>query len=790
MPPRPWNENDSGPPPDRTPSDSIRFAANLLSAALIIAGLYYGRDVLIPLGFAFLISFALSPLVSWLDRLRLPRGVCVVMVMTVVVLVLGGLGLLLGTQVRALSQQLPTYQSTMQDKLADVRASLRSPGVFDRALDTISSVRKEVESAAPPPADAPQRVAVVPAPASPLQTAADWLTPALEPLATLGIVFVFVFMALYDRGDLRDRALRMFGGNLHRSTDALEETASRIGKYLRMQLLVNLSYGVPMALGLWLIGVPGALLWGTVAAVMRFVPYIGPMISAVFPIGLAFAVDPGWDMLLWTIALIVVLELISNNIVEPMLYGTSTGLSAMSLIAAATFWTVLWGPVGLILSTPLTVCILVTGRYLPQLQFLETLLGSAPALDTPTRLYQRLIADDAYEAIDIANAEIKKSSVKDFYHHIGIEVLRLASREHLRSATAEHRWRVASGMERLLDDLREEYPPASGHNNGPAVVCLGGKWELDELASEMLAHALDTEGIRADSRRLPAITAKAIDSLALDGVGIVCLSYFTASPQAPARHLCRRLRHRWPQVRIVLALWNAPADLLESQGHEALGADQLVTTVDEAILRIEDMISPAMARQDEALPAGHAGLDETALAATQMLEGGIREDLDSLAKRAADVFDVGFALIVVASGNRELVVGQNCPLPESLPRNEHDAVALPRGAAFGQPVIAGGETLTVPDTGRDPRLADHPAVRLWNARLFAGAPLRTSGNRIFGALCLFDKEPRTLDEGAAELLESMALDIAAVITGTTDEPRPAPSREEESSATVGQRVPE
>src|SRR5690606_10999592 len=191
-----------------------------------------------------------------------------------------------------------------------------------------------------------------------------------------GIVLLFVVLILLDRDDLRDRLIRLMGGNLHLATNALDEASQRIGRYLRMQFIVNSSYGVPMAVALWFIGVPGAILWGVVAAIMRFVPYVGPMISAVFPLALAFAVDPGWNMFLWTLGLILLLELISNNVIEPWLYVTSTGLSTLSIIVAATFWTALWGPVGLMLSTPLTVCLLVLGRYLPALRFMEVLLGN------------------------------------------------------------------------------------------------------------------------------------------------------------------------------------------------------------------------------------------------------------------------------------------------------------------------------------------------------------------------------------------------------------------------------
>ena len=231
-------------------------------------------------------------------------------------------------------------------------------------------------------------------PPSAFQQAVAWIDAGSGPLANAGIVLVFVVLILLDRLDLRDRLLRLWGGSLHRSTDAMDEAGMRISKYLTMQLVVNVTYGIPMAAGLWFIGVPGALLWGAVAALMRFVPYVGPMISAVFPLALAFAVDPGWSMVLWTLALIVLLEMLSNNVVEPWLYGASTGLSAMSLMVSATFWTALWGPVGLIMSTPLTVCLLVIGRHLPRLRFLDVLLGSQPALDTPTRIYQRLLAGD------------------------------------------------------------------------------------------------------------------------------------------------------------------------------------------------------------------------------------------------------------------------------------------------------------------------------------------------------------------------------------------------------------
>jgi predicted PurR-regulated permease PerM len=402
--------------------DTVRTAASLLTAAILLAGFYYGREILIPLAIAFLITFALNPPVTWLVRRRLPRPLATLAVMAVVVCALVGLGIVLGAQVRSIAVQLPAYQTTILTKMSDLRDNLRAPGLFDGILKTIARVQKEVELKEDRPADVPppQRVEIIPTPQTPFEQVFAWLIRAAEPLATAGIILIFVFLGLLDIGDLRDRCLRLLGGNFHRSTDALQEAGARISKYLLMQLLVNASYGVPLAVGLWIIGVPGALLWGAVGAVMRFVPYVGPLIAAIFPVALAFAVDDGWTMLLWTVAIIVALELLSNNIVEPLLYGSSTGLSAIALIASAILWTALWGPAGLILSTPLTVCLLVLGRNLPQLRFLETMLGSTPALGLPARIYQRLIANDADEAVEIANEQIQRSSIISFYDTIGI----------------------------------------------------------------------------------------------------------------------------------------------------------------------------------------------------------------------------------------------------------------------------------------------------------------------------------------------------------------------------------
>jgi predicted PurR-regulated permease PerM len=774
--------------------DIVKIAAALVTAAILLAGLYYGRDILIPLAIAFLITFALNPPVTWFVRRGLPRLLATSLVMVTVVCAVVGLGVILGAQVRSIAVELPAYQSTILTKLSDLRQNLKAPGLFDGVLKTFERVQKEVESKDDKAADGPvpQRVEIVPTPQTPFEQVFAWVVRSAEPLATAGIILIFVFLALLDIGDLHDRFLRLLGGNFHRSTDAIQEAGARISRYLLMQLLVNVSYGVPLAAGLWIIGVPGALLWGAVGAVMRFVPYVGPLIAAIFPITLAFAVDSGWSMLLWTVALIVALELTSNNIVEPLLYGSSTGLSAIALIAAAILWTALWGPVGLILSTPLTVCLLVLGRNLPQLRFLDTMLGSTPALDVPARIYQRLIADDADEAVEIASTEIEKSSVVSFYDAIGIAVLRLASEEYLQNASAEHRLRLASGMDALLDDLRDQYRTSLSPEARPTVLCIGGKWEIDALAGEMLAHALAFEGIAAASQPAASVNADYLAKLDLKGADIVCLSYFTPNPAIPARHACRRLRRRWPNLRIALALWNAPPELLTDESLAALKADAVVTSVEEAVRRIHRIVAPedAKAAQQAPIPDNDAERVD-ALKATGVLEGDKREALDALAKRAADVFNTSLAVITTIDKDREYFVGQSGKLPNAITDDTGTLLPMDREHAICNYVVANEETLVVSDIERDPRFADNETIDQWNMRFYAGAPLRAADGLIIGALCILDSEPRTLEENEVALLETIAADVVATIT-TSDAHGEASvhSPPAVSSATVGQKVPQ
>lgn len=771
--------------------DIVRVAAWMVVAALTITGLYVGKQVIVPLVIAFLIGFALSPLVSGLTRRGVPRLLAVIGVMLAVGMVVAGLGALLTTQLRSLSDQLPVYQSTIQEKVQSLGRQLRSPGTFDGAVQTVTRVTNQVsETIGEGEHRKAQLVEIAEPPMAPLRTAVEWLSPMLGPLATTGIVVVFVFLVLLDKADLRDRLIRLSGENLYRSTDAMQDAGRRVSKYLLMQLLVNVIYGIPLAVGLYFIGVPGWLLWGALAALMRFIPYMGPLLSAIFPLALAFAVDPGWDMVMWTIALILALELISNNVIEPLLYGASTGLSAISLITAAIFWTALWGPAGLILSTPLTVCLLVIGRAHPQLQFLEVLLGSNPVLDVPTRIYQRLIAGDPEEAFEIAESVIEEEDVIAFYNMHGTEILRRVSDDYHDTARAEHRLRVADGMATLVDTICEEFPDEVPEDVRPGVVCVGGKWRIDSIASEMLSHALRLKGIAAQWRNEGGLSSRYVDKLDLDEVKLVCLSYFSPIPERSIRSYCRRIRQRWPDMKIVLVLLNSQEAFLHPEAFQALGADGAASSLKEAVERC----GLELGGRSDSVPAadgseGREGPRPDALESIYAMAGTARDELDAIARWACEVLDVDLAVISVLDGEEEVILGQSRDLPSLATRPGFEFAFTPRSKGLVTHVLDAGEPVVIEDTERDPRFAEHPVIRRWKARCYCAIPLRTREGEAIGALAVLHSEARRFTDEEMSVLQELA--ATAFVKATGDEGAGAESERtsDPSSATVGRRVP-
>ena len=767
---------------------ALRVAVGLVIAALVIAALYFGRDLLIPLALATLLGFLLDPLVDRLKRWGLPRVVAVMVVVVMTLGLLGAGGAYLANQASTLSGELPTYQKTIRDKLRNLRTFASGPSMWDGLISTIKTFEREVSRLPPSTGSRAEpggarsgpvtKVEIVEPEAKPVQLVMGWLGRASEPLATAGIVLLFVILILLDRGDLRDRVLRLMGGNLHLATDALDEASERISSYLRMQLLVNLSYGIPMAIGLWVIGVPGAVLWGVTAAIMRFIPYVGAMISAIFPVLLAFAVAPGWDMVLWTVSLIVVLELISNNLIEPWLYGESTGLSTLSIILSATFWTALWGPVGLILATPLTVCLLVLGRYLPSLKFLDLLLGSEPVLDAPHRLYQRLLAGDIDDALELAQSEIDTAAgpkpdqadlaagVTQFYDATAVPMLRLGVQQH-QEATSEQRLRLATGMKAMMKELQEEYPAppyvqallaeAARLGQHTGIHCLGARLEVDAASAAMVAHALSLRGLPASATAW-AVGAQQGDADLRVGseVQVVCLCSFNPTPQTQVRQLIRRLRRHNPNLTVLVAAWNASDDMQNEDAAQRMGAADVVDNVEGVVLRAQAMLQ-ADAEAGWCAPERPDNDSERvqALHDSGLLNPALVPLFHEAARQACNAFDMPFAQVALV--DRDWV-----HTPGSLLQDQDGQTmesGLPRDQSLCGWVVAEDKVFVIEDVARDPRFAQNPALTAHDLHFYAGVPLRIKNGPVLGSFEVLDTKTRDLQGDELELLADMAAQL-------------------------------
>lgn len=575
--------------------------ATILASAATVAALYLGRDVLIPLALAILLSFALGPLVTWLHRRGVPRVPAVLTVMLLLTLLLAGFAALVAGQLTHLAQQLPTYETNLRLKAREVAQAAPGRGIIDRTADFLRDFGREIDrittkaaeptargaasGTAQPEASRPIPVEIYEPPQSPLQALAAFVGPMLQPVATAGIVLVFIVFVLLQREDLRDRMIRLFGhGDVHRATAAISDAAKRIGRYLLMQLVVNILYGLPVAIGLFLIGVPNALLWGMLATVLRFIPYLGPILAAVFPIALSFAVDVGWSTPVLTIALFIGLELFTNNVLEPWLYGSSTGLSPLAIIVAAVFWTTLWGPVGLLLATPLTVCLVVLGRYVPQLQFFEVLLGDQPVLAPEVKFYQRVLAGDPHEAGELAEDLLDERSLEEVYDGVILRALVFADQDRQRGALDAARvTAVGAHVIEIAEDLAEpvETPAEMTPHTLPVrVLCVGARTTLDVAAAAMLAQLLVRRGATAEVVEAGALLHGANLSGPWD---MVCLSCLDVGAVRHARRLILRLRARLGrETRFCVGLWGASAPEV-AQARARTQAEELATTLVQAV---------------------------------------------------------------------------------------------------------------------------------------------------------------------------------------------------------------
>ena len=589
----------------------LSAVATAILAAIIVMVLYFGREIIIPIALAILLSFVLAPLVGLLQRLRIPRGLAVVSVVIIAFALIFAMGSLLATQLAQLAGDLPRYQSTISEKIQSFRDTTAGRGTLERASGMLKDLSKELDKPkeaatalgagtspkATPPKPVPVEV-LQPDPGA-LQSLQSLISPLLHPLATTGIIVIFVIFILLQREDLRNRLIRLAGSHdLQRTTAALDDAASRLSRLFLIQLLVNGSFGIVIGIGLWLIGVPSAILWGILAGVLRFVPYIGAFIAAAFPLALAVAVDPTWSMLLWTVALFLVVEPVVGHVIEPMVYGHSTGLSPVAVVASATFWTALWGPIGLVLATPLTVCLVVLGRHVERLEFLDVMFGDRPALSPPEIFYQRMLAGDPTEASEKAEEFLKERSLSSYYDEVALKGLQLAQVDAERGALDLERLakirdavgefvnniseqgdpplpkttpttdvEATSAVETVAEDAPYENLPILSKGDLPPewqgehpVLCVAGHSLLDEAAAIMLGQLSTAHGLAARVEAAGALSTANIFRLETTGVAIVCLIYMDAGSPAHMRYSVRRLRRKLPKATIILGCWMKDMD--------------------------------------------------------------------------------------------------------------------------------------------------------------------------------------------------------------------------------------
>jgi predicted PurR-regulated permease PerM len=617
----------------------------LLIGAIIIAGLYFGREVLLPLALAILLSFVLTPPLLVLRRIRLPRAIAVAVVVGAAFAIVFALGGLISREVTQLAADLPTYRSTLSEKITSVRENTARSPTLERAGEVLSELQKEL---ATPEADAPANPTVG-APAQspddrPLQVEIREHEPTgfelfqqiagtlLPPLATAGIVLLFVVFILLQREDLRDRLIRLFGASdLQRATTTLNDAATRLSRYFLSMTVINFCFGALITLALWMIGVPSPIVWGVLAGLMRFVPFVGPYIAAAFPILLAAAVDPGWSTVLIVAVLFLVTEVTMGQVVEPLVFGHGTGISPLAVIVSTVFWTWLWGPLGLLLAMPITVCLAVLGRHVEGLQFFEVLLSDKPALTPEESFYQRVLANDAAEATYETELCLKDQSLESCLSRVALSALKLADGDARRELLDETQAaRISETMKEVLANLddfeprrwffalptkkpateresqnglatlaaveaaeeEEDLPVLQAHELAPGwetdepILCIGGRSALDEAAAAVLAEVLKKHGMGTKTLGPEAISAAHIASLAGTEARLVCLSYLNLGPSpAHVRYLVRRLRRILPESTAILVCYWTDAEETPAakQLVEVAEADAHATSLPQAV---------------------------------------------------------------------------------------------------------------------------------------------------------------------------------------------------------------
>lgn len=614
------------------------IASALIVAAILVAFLYIGAPILQPLVIAGLLAFILAPVIRRLRNWGLWRIPAVLLTVLSALAALLLLSTTIVVQITQLADELPKYQTNLSEKVRSLGGSSFTSSALNRASASLRDLEKQIGRPQEGAPAKPMPVEVHEPEPRGINAIIAIVKPLMAPLATTGLVILFLFFILLQREDIRDRFIRLAGASdIQRSTIGLNDAAIRLSRFFLAQALLNMSFGIVIGLGLWAIGIPNPALWGIVAAMMRFVPYIGGFIAAFFPVLLATAIDPGWSMVALTIALFLITEPLAGHVAEPILYGQHTGLSPAAVVLATLFWTMLWGPVGLLLATPLTVCLVVLGKHIEGLHFIEILLGDEPALEPEERFYQRVLAADANEAADQAEQQLKKVALSDYYDDVPMKALLLAQADAANGKLSRDKQvEIRDTMEEIVEDLDEycdETPQtksakagketAEAEGDGDAqdklvasavpvlsrgqlpdtwqlphpVLCIPSRSALDESACFMLAQLLEKHGVGAWTQPFEDISNPKTMRIGMTDAPLVFLSYFgTTSKPAPVRYLVRRLKRIMPNAKFMVGFWTLGDDRKKvDEWTHAVGADYGVTSLREATAAIVAEASGASA---------------------------------------------------------------------------------------------------------------------------------------------------------------------------------------------------
>lgn len=541
-------------------TDRKSLAAPLFILALFVtsaATLRFAQEFFLPLVLAGLLSFLLSPLVRRLERWRLGHVGAVLVTAVLAFVLIGGLTYLVTSQVLDLARSVPKYRSNLISRVAALKPQGNNP--LRLAVQTISEVNAALEKPDSTPAvvekSGPLKVEIIQTTDGSIQMLLGVLWPVVGPLANTLVVIVIVIFMLMAGEDLRDRLIHLVGrGRLRVTTQALDEVGLRISRYLRAQVLVNASFGLAIGTGLYFIGIPNAVFWGLLGMVLRFLPYIGAWIAAALPLGLSIAIFQSWTQPVLTVALFAAVELIVANVVEPWLYGASTEISPLAVIVSALFWTWLWGGVGLVLATPLTVCLAVAGKYLPDLAFLDLLMGDKPSIAPGDRLYQRLLALNEEEACDIIERHTREHSTLAAFDEVVLPALGSIEADFRAGVLSEvARADACQTLRQIIADLATPCS-ASNPTNAP-ILCIPASHQADELAALMLSQMLAESGIPTTVLSSKLLASEYVEQAGALAPSIVVISSVPPISTIAARALCKRLRTKLPSARILIGLW-------------------------------------------------------------------------------------------------------------------------------------------------------------------------------------------------------------------------------------------